>query len=156
MAKFLRTTADARFTNKGAKITNAEFDETLIDFHDDIDLINTNLSLVAGGGLQGIEYLDGPAETWNGESPNVAARTEDQAQGIFIPSASVNTEGTIVTIFDLNGKAGTNNITILCEGGELINDAVNYVISTAFESITLMAILDEGVNKMIIKSRFTP
>jgi len=41
MTKFTRETTATGFTNKGAKITNAEYDETLIEFLDDIETLDT-------------------------------------------------------------------------------------------------------------------
>lgn len=150
MSKFLRETVDPRFTNKAAKITNAEYDETLIDFHDDIDALTAQLALSAGGVLDGIQVVTSSPENWNEESPKVVCRTDDMAYSILISTDAVSVPGMKVTICDENGNANANNITITCEGGELINGSGSYVINTNWDNVTLMAIDDNGTPAMIV------
>jgi hypothetical protein len=55
---------------------------------------------------------------------------------ITIPTAQL-ISGRSFTIKDAGGLAGTNNITIVGEGGELIDGSANYVINSNYNSITL-------------------
>lgn len=152
LTKYLRDTVDARFTNKAAKITNAEYDETLRSFHDDIDAINANLALVAGGILQGIEVVTSTPTTITAESPNVVCRTDDTNYSILLPTAMTDTPGTVVTICDENGNANANPIVVTCESGDLIAGAANYTMSVNWQCATFMSIDDNGTPAVIVRS----
>jgi hypothetical protein len=55
---------------------------------------------------------------------------------ITIPTAQV-VAGRILTFKDASNNAVTNNITILSQGGELINGNASYVLNTNYQSVTL-------------------
>jgi len=137
LTKYLRDTVDARFTNKAAMITNAEYDETLRSFHDDIDALTAQLALAAGGVLNGVQVVIA-TDDWNGESRYVHIYTTDSAIDFTLLSAQA-IEGMTVSISDYAGNAAANNITIYTEGAETIDGAATLVLSTNYDSVTLQA-----------------
>tara|TARA_R110000803_G_scaffold52326_2_gene107751 strand:- start:17700 stop:18161 length:462 start_codon:yes stop_codon:yes gene_type:complete len=144
LTKYLRDTADARFTNKAAKITNAEYDSTLRSFHDDVDALTASIAAITNGVLNEVQETDTDV-TWDGTSSSVHCETDAGVMGITLSTVSAGVIGTRVHIMDKNGDASTSNITVSGQGGELINGAASLVMNTNWESVTLEAILDAGV-----------
>jgi hypothetical protein len=79
-------------------------------------------------------------------TPIALSAVTDYSVGVNVGSASAvvlpaGTDGQIFVVFDASGAAATNNITITGTGGQLINGAANYVISTNFGAVTLQFIV---------------
>lgn len=66
---------------------------------------------------------------------------------IAIDLPSMHSLGDELIVMDKAGISGTNNITVASLDGDLINGGADYVISTAYESITLRS---DGLNWYII------
>lgn len=139
---YLRETTDARFTNKGSKITNAELDGTFIGLHDLIDALEATIELSAGAVIYGVQDEAGDV-SWNGTSPQLEIDTTDSARAITLPTATC-VQGYRVTIIDDSGNANSNNITISTEGSEQINGSDTLVISSDYGAVTLAAVVDNG------------
>lgn len=135
MALTLRETTDARFTNKGAKLTNSEMDANFVGLHDLIDANASNIQLIAGSTLFGVQELENTGE-WNGTSPVIEVDCSTNTPTITIPT-EYEVSGMRVTIIDIAGNANTNNITIVLESGNNISGAANYQIATDEGAVTI-------------------
>lgn len=66
---------------------------------------------------------------------------------ITLPLAALAGNGKVLVIKDESGNASVNNITIAVAGVNTIDTSPGYVMSTAFESITVVS---DGVNGWFI------
>ncbi len=90
------------------------------------------------------------AGTYDLDSMDYILKVDYTATGavtsLTLPTAQCITGRTII-IKDTGGNAGTNNITIDTEGAELIDGQATYIMSTNYESITLVS---DGSNWFIL------
>lgn len=75
-------------------------------------------------------------------TPTNVSAVDDYAVGMNVASASVvnlpaGSPGKIVVVFDASGDAAANNITVLGNGGQLINGRACYVIATNYGAVQL-------------------
>ena len=84
--------------------------------------------------LQGITEADSPF-TPATSSSYIATDTSVNAITIDLPAGTL---GRKITIFDTNGSAGTNAVTINADGVETINGLGNIQLSSAYQSVTLI------------------
>jgi hypothetical protein len=79
-------------------------------------------------------------------TPVALSAISDYSVGVNVGSASsvvlpTGTDGQIFVVFDASGAAATNNITISGSGGQLINGAASYAISTNYGAVSLQFIV---------------
>jgi hypothetical protein len=79
-------------------------------------------------------------------TPIALSAVNDYSVGVNVGSASsvvlpTGADGQIFVVYDESGAATTNNITITGTGGQLINGAANYVISTNYGAVSLQFVV---------------
>jgi hypothetical protein len=77
---------------------------------------------------------------------------QDGAITLTLPDKT-NNSGQIIIFKDINGNAGTNNITLDGYGNDTIDGSTTYVVSHNKEAITLIC---DGINGWMIASRVKP
>lgn len=132
----------------------------------------TNLmnQITYGSHLDGVTIVDNTAYTVKVGNEVTGSQLGDRTIAVINLSASrtitlppVNTAGAsangmVVTIKDAEGDAGTHNIVVDGDGGELIDGATTYTISTAYGAVTLQAVSDgagTGLARWMIISKVT-
>lgn len=87
-------------------------------------------------------YAVDPLDVFIGVNSTGGAITVD------LPSAA-SAPGRVIEIYDVDGFANTNNITVQPDGAELISGAASQTISTAYGGITVVS---DGTNWEIVSS----
>lgn len=79
-------------------------------------------------------------------TPIALSAVNDYSVGVNVGSASsvvlpTGADGQIFVVYDESGAATSNNITITGTGGQLVNGAANYVISTNYGAVSLQFVV---------------
>lgn len=93
--------------------------------------------------------LTNSSGTGGGFNYAVGCNTSSGVITVNLPTTSGNgmEDGRMYYIFDQGGNATSNNITIDAQSGGTINDSQTYVISSNYNSVTLMCV---GSQKWIV------